>query len=246
MDGHGRLRGLRPVRGPPLRGREVLSRSSLPSAPWRGRAVVIFTKTAWFDGGSDKLVGLTAAGLFPSPQGLELDGPLPALRPGMVLAFDGLSWALVGTGALDGADRDQEVTVGLEPLPPPADPSVGWGGRWERWFRSALPKDREGQWLASLREGPGEDWESLIGRGSGSTPAGDDYLAGWLAARRRRDLWTHGAVHRLTRALGRTRRLSCHYLAHLAEGRIERTLGAVLAGPPEPDSLEVRGVGSPG
>src|SRR5208337_645209 len=227
-------------------GRGVLSRASLPLAPWQGRAVLVFRRTAWFDGGSDQLIGLTAAGLCPSPRGLELDGPLPSVRPGMVLAFDGLAWALEATGTLEGVHHPPDTTARLEPWPSPAVPPEGWSGRWEQWFRAALPLDAEGQWLRSLHEGPGEEWERLIGRGSGSTPSGDDYLAGWLAAQRRLDMWTPEVVPRLSRALGRTGRLSRHYLAHLAEGRVDRTLAAVAAGPLEPDSPEIRALAERG
>jgi hypothetical protein len=227
-------------------GRTILSRASLPLAPWRGRAVLVFRRTAWFDGGSDQLIGLTADGLCPSPRGLELDGPLPPLRPGMFLAFDGLAWALEGTGTLEGVDRAPDTTVRLEPWLSPAVPPAGWCGRWEQWMRAALPRDSEGRWLRSLREGPGKDWERLIGCGSGSTPSGDDYLGGWLAAQWRRDFLTPETVLRLTRALGRTARLSRHYLSHLADGRVDRTLGAVLAGLPEPDSPEVRALTAQG
>jgi len=206
----------------------VRSKAGLPDQ-WEGRLVLSFRRTAWFSDGSDGLVGLVTEGLSPSPCGLELWGPLPVLRPGAELRCQGDEWMLGGVPLL-GSAVAPDVTARVEAAP------EGWTSaaqvrRWLAWFDATLPTDAEGRWLRSLEAGPGADWESLVGRGSGSTPLGDDYLAGWSAARRRRGLWTTDDTGRLRRVLPQTTRLSRHYLSHLTEGRVDAALAHFLAAP---------------
>jgi hypothetical protein len=215
----------------------VRSKAGLPRR-WEGRLVLSFRRTAWFGDGSDGLVGLVTEGVSPSPCGLELWGPLPVLRPGAELRAQGDDWNL-GDAPLLGVAAAPDVTAIVEAAPQ-GRTSAARVRRWLAWFDAFLPTDAEGRWLQSLEPGPGTEWESLVGRGSGSTPLGDDYLAGWSAARRRRGLWTPDDTGRLRRVLPRTTRLSRHYLSHLTEGRVDAALARFLAAPGlvDPESPE--------
>jgi len=225
----------------------ILSHAGLPLGPWSGRAVLIFLHTAWFSDGSAPLVGLLAAGLGPSPGGIELAGDLPRLRPGLRLESDGGRWFLEGIGELTGIAGVPDSTVHL-PQRLSMAPTEAWKQAWAKWLGECLPSTAEGRWLASLGDGPGMEWEGLVGRGSGSTPVGDDYLAGWLAARQVRGWFTTADRNRLLQALDRTSRLSRHFLWHLADGRVHKMLASVLASasPLEPDSPETAGLARQG
>lgn len=63
----------------------------------------------------------------------------------------------------------------------------------------------------------------LVGAGEGLTPAGDDFLAGWLASR-----WIEGSARgagdQLIPLLGRTNEISAALLAAAAEGQFSRGL----------------------
>jgi hypothetical protein len=241
-----------------LTGLAVRSRAGLPRGPWRGAAALAFERTAWFDDGADALVGVMERGVGPSPAGLELQGPLPRVRAGALLRSDGSRWFLEGAGELAGAAEAPEVSAALTAAAQgPAEDdrsrcgggaSEAWLGRWSAWLSRALPDTEEGRWLSGLLWGPADGWEALLGRGSGSTPSGDDYLAGWLAARLRLGRATDGDRSRLRAALPRTTKLSRHYLRHLAEGRVDRAIAAFLASPPwpEPGSFEAFALASRG
>jgi hypothetical protein len=218
--------------------------NGLPSGPWEGRAVLCFRRSGWFEDPAGVLVGLVAGGLGPTPGALVLDGPLPTVRPGARLAFVEGTWVLEGVGPLP-VGPSKGTTWAPGPLPK-VDP--GWRGRWSDWFGQTLPRDTEGLWLQSLLLGPPDPWESLVGRGSGSTPSGDDVLAGWLAVQRRRGRFGTEDRHRLLAALPRTTRLSRHYLGHLAEGRIDPSLAGFLGGAvaPEPGSVAAQAVAGHG
>lgn len=220
-----------------MKGLSVRSRAGLPTGPWRGQLVLSFRRTAWFSDGTDSLVGLVASGLSPSPCGLELAGGLPPLRPGTWLESVGRRWLLGGFGQLEDAESVPDVTASLGEAGQVPASTADWQRLWRAWFALQLPKTAEGQWLSTLTQGP-QHWESLIGRGSGSTPLGDDYLAGWFAARRRRGLWPQHELHGLRRILSRTTRLSRHFLFHLTEGRVDASLRDFFSGNvlPDPDS----------
>lgn len=208
--------------------------NGLPAGPWEGRAVLCFHRSSWFEGADGLLVGLVAKDLAGAPGALWLEGPLPPVRPGSRLALTGASWELEGFGILP-FDPSPEELWGPGRLP---TGSPGWRSRWAYWLAMTLPRDSEGLWLQSLLWGPPEPWESLVGQGSGSTPSGDDYLAGWLAVQHRRGRFGSDSRRRLLAALPRTSRLSRHYLGHLAEGRIDPALRRFLEGDtaPEPGS----------
>ena len=210
------------------------SKAGLPTGPWQGGLVLSFSRSAWFSDGTDSLVAVVGEGLSASPRGIELAGALPSLLPDTALETDGNLWFLNGIGEVlnvkAAPDRTAVLSLGSDDL----RPTASWFQEWKRWFDTSLPDTPEGRWLATLAAGPGGDWESLVGRGSGSTPLGDDYLAGWFAARRRRGLWSAQEGSRLRRALPRTSRLSRHYLFQLTEGRVDTALGDFLAGPMPP------------
>lgn len=208
--------------------------SGLPASPWEGRAVLCFRRSAWFEDAQGLLVGLVAHELAGAPGAVVLEGDLPPVHPGHRLAAVGEHWELEGHGVV-GDTAGHVAAWGPGALP---SWSLGWRSRWAYWFAVTLPRDTEGLWLQSLLWGPPEPWESLVGRGSGSTPSGDDYLAGWLTVQHRRGRFDQRSKRRLLAALPRTSRLSRHYLGHLAEGRIDPALTEFLEGEtaPEPGS----------
>ena len=212
----------------------VRLRAGLPQSPWEGTAVLCFRRSAWFSDGSDALLGLFSKGIAPSPGGLTLEGDCPSVQAGTVLRCRDGRWVLEGHGELHGVAQAHEATETLA-SPGTASPEGPlWRQAWERWFRQTLPQDDEGRWLGGLLGGPGTDWHPLVGRGSGSTPLGDDYLAGWMAARMSRSLWSQADREGLRKALSGTTRLSRHYLSHLAEGRAEAALAEFVRTRPQP------------
>lgn len=88
--------------------------------------------------------------------------------------------------------------------------------------------------LAALAEDPVAAVDDLVGRGGGLTPAGDDLLAGCLAALRARRAPAADALGRavLRRARGRTSRLSAALLAAADQGAVVPEAAAVLRGRP--------------
>lgn len=212
----------------------VTARAGLPTGPWSGRAALVFEHSVWFEDGSPSLLGLAA--WHPSPRGMAVRGSW-SVRVGSRLESDGSEWFLEGTGRLEGVGSAPEQLVTLSEGEGGAAPAE-WRARWTEWLRPYLT---ETPWLAGLLGGPGDRWQDWIGYGPGSTPAGDDYLAGWAAARMTRGLFGDRERRRLKTSLDRTSRLSRHYLWNLAEGRVDALLAGFLEQRPFPeDALSLR------
>jgi hypothetical protein len=83
---------------------------------------------------------------------------------------------------------------------------------------------------------------ALLGRGSGSTPTGDDFLVGWLAGLGRQGHLDLPARRKIAGRLSETCRLSRHFLHHALRGRFHRALEEVAALPdlPGPDHPRAR------
>lgn len=65
---------------------------------------------------------------------------------------------------------------------------------------------------------------ALLGRGSGSTPSGDDLLVGWLAGLARQGRPAPAVRRALAASLAATCRLSRHFLGHALAGRFHLAL----------------------
>lgn len=202
----------------------LVAQAGLPPNPWEGRAVLVLTRSVWFRDDKDQLLALTTADLDPGPCGLSVAGPLPQLRPGLRLERHGAAWTLEGHGPLDGP-APHDVARRL----PARGPRLDQPTRrvWASWAATALPATPEGQWLAALLETSPQP-SQVLGRGTGSTPSGDDYAAGWLAARLTRGAWSPAQDHDLRTRLPATAALSRHFLRHLLEGRVSSTLADLL------------------
>jgi hypothetical protein len=94
----------------------------------------------------------------------------------------------------------------------------------------AVPADA----VAALAADPAAAVDDLLGRGGGLTPAGDDLLAGCLAALRARRAPAAAALGRAMRrrATGRTSRLSAALLAAADQGAVVPEAAAVLRDEP--------------
>jgi hypothetical protein len=94
----------------------------------------------------------------------------------------------------------------------------------------AVPTDA----VAALAADPGAVVDDLLGRGGGLTPAGDDLLAGCLAALRARRAPAAEVLGRAVRrqAKGRTSRLSAALLAAADQGGVVPEAAAVLRDEP--------------
>ena len=94
----------------------------------------------------------------------------------------------------------------------------------------AVPNDA----VAALAADPDASVDDLLGRGGGLTPAGDDLLAGCLAALRARRAPAAEALGRAVRgrAPGRTSRLSAALLAAADQGAVVPEAAAVLRDEP--------------
>jgi hypothetical protein len=88
--------------------------------------------------------------------------------------------------------------------------------------------------VAALADDPVAAVDDLVGRGGGLTPAGDDLLAGCLAALRARRARAADGLGRAVRrrARGRTSRLSAALLAAADQGAVVPEAAAVLRGRP--------------
>ena len=88
--------------------------------------------------------------------------------------------------------------------------------------------------VAALADDPVGAVDDLVGRGGGLTPAGDDLLAGCLAAVRARGVPMADALGRAVRqqARGRTSRLSAALLAAADQGAVVPEAAAALRGRP--------------
>ena len=138
----------------------------------------------------------------------------------MVTEEDDLGPRTLWVGSLPSLHVGSPVTLRLSGVPFVFDPSLPRGELSPRWralvreWKNFLLDDD----LLLLREpAEGLRWDDLLGLGPGSTPAGDDYLAGYAAG----TLWRGWAVP-FSPDLRRTSWLSGEILRDSLEGRIWR------------------------
>ena len=194
------------------------------TGPVRRATVLATAPAATYLALGDEFLALVAAGgvRLPCAAMLAGDGPPPA--------GDDLA---VGDGAVWAGDRpvaivrrwfdprvrltsvDPETVARLAarvhagPAPDPAVPTAA---------------------VAALADDPAGAVDDLVGRGGGLTPAGDDLLAGCLAALRARGAPAAGTLGRAVRhrAPGRTTRLSAALLAAADQAAVVPEAAAVL------------------
>jgi hypothetical protein len=243
----------------PLTALPVEAAWGLPPAPWRGRAALLFRRTAYFCDGGDAMVALVGGGLDPSPAGLRLGCAAPGvqlgLTPGSRLEREGDRWLLDGRPlALDparaGAAPACPSLPRLAPEGPLAPrleavlPRATLDPEWLRLGRAALALGQ-----ASLLAPPTTALATaLLGCGSGSTPAGDDLLVGLLAGLARQGRTVLPLHRALAGGLAATCRLSRHFLHHALAGRFHLALVrlAGLPGLPGPDHPAARALAAQG
>ncbi len=228
------------VPGPLRAGSGALPVHRLVTGPVRrGRVLGAFPRAVYVALGAEVVAVVAADGLrLPVALVLEDPAPLPAVRPGTP--------ALVGDGAVAVGGMRVTVTTWWDPRPQVGP--VGPGAVEEA--RAALagsPSAVAGHLpaLAAALGSAGADAaaERLVGLGPGLTPAGDDVLAGALAA-----LHLLGGPPLRVRAAGRTTTLSAALLACAARGEVLAQAATLLRalggdGAPAPAALALARVG---
>jgi len=151
-----------------------------------GRALVLggSSHAVWLDAG-DEVIVVSTADATRLPNGVEI--PLDAAT----LPFDRVrhgELAAVGSGRIELAGLSVEVARWWDPRP--ALPRVTVGALWRAisWLPGSVEGIDPAPMRASLCAGSPSGLlaaaESLLGRGPGLTPEGDDYVAGIAAATR--------------------------------------------------------------
>jgi hypothetical protein len=223
----------------------------------------VFRRSVYFSDGGDPMLVVAGRKVEVSPAGFRLCAEAPGAALGVGpcsrLEFDGRAWRLDGRAlepdahALSGAPArrpdlpriavaepfddlwDGTVAVAAAPVAPEVPPAHA--------FDPADPEGRRLRDRARLLadaspEGPAtaQELACLIGTGPGSTPTGDDFVAGWLAGIDRQGRGGLPAHRTLAGLLGRTCRLSRHFLHHALAGRFHAALVRLsdLPGLPEP------------
>jgi uncharacterized protein DUF2877 len=258
MDRELRRRGGRAEPGP-LTALLVEAAAGLPRRPWRGTAVLLFRRCAYFAGPGGELLALAGRGACAAPCGIRLavEAPVPelGLAAGSSLEQGADGWLVDGRRlAVDAPGvRDEPSTWAPLPRLVPRAPLAGL-------LAALAPPALDDEWLGLLRAAEALARTSplapaatacalaLLGRGSGSTPAGDDFLVGWLAGLRRQRqerLPVHGA---LEAGLSATCRLSRHFIGHALAGRyhaavVRAASAAILPGPDEPAARALAALG---
>jgi len=202
----------------------VAVREVLAGPVRRGRVLGAFPRAVYVAVGAEVVAVVAAGGLrLPVALVLEDPAPLPALRPGTP--------ALVGDGTVAVGGLRATVTSWWDPRPR-VGPVVPAAVEEARAALAASPSAVAAHLpaLAAALGTPGADAaaDRLVGLGPGLTPAGDDVLAGTLAA-----LHLFGGPPLRVRAAGRTTTLSAALLACAARGEVlaqAATLLRALAG----------------
>lgn len=242
----------------PLTALAVDAVAGLPHRAWSGTAVLLFRRCAYFAGPGGELLALAGRGGGAAPAGIRLaaEAPVPelGLAAGSRLEHGADGWAVDGRPLAVDAPGVREEPSTWAPLPRlvPRAPLSGLlaalapavDDEWMGLLRSAEALARTGP-LAPAAAGFAL---ALLGRGSGSTPAGDDFLVGWLAGLRRQRqerLPVHAA---LEAGLAATCRLSRHFLGHALAGRFHAAVvraasAPILPGPDEPAARALAALG---
>jgi Protein of unknown function (DUF2877) len=202
--------------------------------PRRRATVIAAGPAATYLATGDDLVAVVAAGgvRLPCAAVLTGDGPPPA--GGDLQIGDGRLWD--GDRPVAGVNRWFDPRVRVTDLDP--DAVAHLAGRVDA--RPAPDPAVPAAAVDDLAADPAGAVDDLVGRGGGLTPAGDDLLAGCLAALRARRSPEAGALGAAVRrrARGRTTRLSAALLAAADHGAVVPEAAAVvraLAARPGPD-----------
>jgi hypothetical protein len=192
------------------------------------------------------VVAARSVGAAPAGFRVAFDAPLEDLGLGARsrLERDGERWWLDGRpiAAVPGVI---EEPARWEPLPRVAPrgalaarleallPDLPLDPEWQHLFRTAVALGR----CSPLAPLTAVLARTLLGRGPGSTPIGDDFLVGWLAGLARQRRAAPPAQRMLGERLAETCRLSRHFLHHALSGRFHEAFVrlAGLAAPPELD-----------
>jgi len=218
----------------PLNPIPVIAVSGLPAVRWGGRAALLFRRSVYFSDGNDAMVAVVGRSAGASPAGFRLATETPAndwgLGTSSWLKFDGSRWTLDGRHlAIDGREGIEEAArweslPRIAPLGSLADrlaelvPDLDQEWNFLFWQAHAFARLRPVDPMTGIHAA------TLIGRGSGSTPIGDDFLAGWLGGLARQG-HAELPVHRtLAARLVDTCRLSRHFLHHALAGRFHSGL----------------------
>jgi hypothetical protein len=226
----------------------MTARSPLPAAPWRvtrlgtasrdrlarapaaaGRVHSAFVRAInilWHDG---RLLTLQGAAPLAAPFALALRDfpPTATIEPGMLIRRSHFDWSDAETVALEVPRGPLAFRANLLPAPPSARALCSGAGRRARQaLADSLAERDAGAFVAAA--------EALIGLGEGLTPAGDDLLAGALAAIHRLapDWLNPEVIRRLGEAArSRTTDVARDFLLEALAGRFAEPVLAVLAAP---------------
>ena len=202
------------------------------AGPVRRATVVAAGPAATYLAVDDELVALVAAGGVRLPCAAVLAGG------GRPPAGDGLA---VGEGSVWDGDRPVATVrrwfdprVRLRSVDPEAVARLADEVAAKVEVRPAPDPAVPAAAVAALADDPVAVVDDLVGRGGGLTPAGDDLLAGCLAALRARRAPVADALGRAVRhrAQGRTSRLSAALLAAADQAAVVPEAAAVLQGRP--------------
>lgn len=205
----------------------------LLAGPRRPAVLVAAGPAATYLAAGDGLVAVVAAGAVRLPCAAVLagDGPPPA----------GGDLAVGDHGVWDGDRPVAAVRRWFDPRVRTAPPHPGALARLAARVDDCAAPDPAvpAEAVRALAADPPAAVDGLVGRGGGLTPAGDDLVAGCLAALRARRHPAAGALGAAVRrrAPGRTTRLSAALLAAADRGAVVPEAAAVLralTAPPGP------------
>jgi hypothetical protein len=231
----------------------LVAGAGVPAGNLSGRIAEVHARASLIALADGKFVTLVAAELGRMPRGITVDAPAEiSLRAlvtvGAAVASRGAILRLAGGGLAIDMRGARPWRCGLEALRLDiGKPSVA---RAYRAARAALDADGRSERLrqiagvtvAKLADATrsrdvavaAATISDLIGLGEGRTPAGDDYLVGYLAA-----LWASGKASaafaaaiapRVLMLAAHTEYLSRHYLEAAAEGEVSERIAVVAAG----------------
>jgi len=194
------------------------------TGPVRRATVVAAGPTATYLAVGDDLLALVAAGAVRLPCAAVLAGDGPPPSGGHLAAGGGGVWD--GERPVAAVRRWFDPTVRVGGVDPDAVAHVA------ARVHAVTPPDPAvpGAAVEAVAADPAAAVDGLVGRGGGLTPAGDDLLAGCLAALRARGAPGSEALGEavLRRARARTSRLSAALLAAADRGAVVPEAAAVL------------------
>jgi hypothetical protein len=198
------------------------------AGPVRRATVVAAGPAATYLTVDDDLVALVAPRAVRLPCAAVLVGEGRPPDPEDLTVGEGRVWARERPVGTVRRWFDPRVRLGA------VDPEVVAGLAAEVHVRPAPDPAVPDAAVAALADDPVGAVDDLVGRGGGLTPAGDDLLAGCLAAVRARRAPVADALGRAVRqqARGRTSRLSAALLAAADQGAVVPDAAAALRGRP--------------